>query len=77
MKVLTETELILLQGLDELYEAFTKELPYHIPREKEEFKKRIDDCKHIIAIRAMLRDGDGLGMPEQNKLPPAQKMLQS
>ncbi len=69
MKVLTEQETELLSDLEIMHDQF-KALPYMkdiSDREYLEVKKRIDELKQIVAIRAMLRDGDGKGLPEQQK----------
>ncbi len=66
MKVLTEQEIQILSKLESIQGEFDK-LPYHIEREQMEFKKRIDEAKQIVAIRAMLRSGDGLPAPSHNK----------
>jgi len=66
MKVLTEQEVKMLAVVDALVKEFN-ELPYWIPNEKVEFTKRTDDLKQIIAIRAMLRSGDGIGPPKEEK----------
>lgn len=67
MKVLTEKELDILSQIAIVLEGFNA-LPYHIDKEKAEFKKRIDELLQIVAIRAMLRDGDGLPTPNQTKI---------
>jgi len=71
MKVLTDHELELLAALDDLQRGFDL-LPYHIKNsfgtsEKAEYIRRIDELKKIVAIRAMLRDGDGMGLPPNEK----------
>jgi hypothetical protein len=78
MKVLTPEEVEILENLEIMQLKF-KELPPPFMadkyREMEEVKKSIDHLKHIVSIRAMLRDGDGQGLPSMNELPTKQKQI--